>query len=104
MEIKIDRFKKKHASMIHDLFPKDWDFDFLKFVNRYFNYPGFVGFSIFSRNNIVGFGNLFIFDNIGWIGNIIIKEEYRKRGIGSKITTFLIEYGGNFGGLVGKKS
>ncbi len=94
---KIVDFKKEDTSITHELFPASWNFDFYSFINHYFNQPYFKGFSIINGNNVIGFGNLLFFDHIGWLGNIVVSEEYRNLGLGTKITKFLINQGKTIG-------
>jgi len=91
--ISIKPFEKTETLIIHNLYPTNWNFDFLEFIDRYFNSKFFFGFTVLENGRPIGFGNLFIFDNVAWIGNIVISEVSRGKGIGKFLMNHLFEFG-----------
>jgi GNAT superfamily N-acetyltransferase len=85
---------KDLESIIH-LFPISWGFDFSSFIKLYFEKDFFIGISVTSFGRIIGFGNLFIFNQVAWIGNIVIDKRFRRQGIGTDLVNNLIEIGRN---------
>ncbi|MBT8244904.1 GNAT family N-acetyltransferase, partial [Winogradskyella sp.] len=41
---------------------------------------------------IVGTGNIFFKDKIGWLGNIMVDKNFRGKGFGYQITKFLVDF------------
>jgi len=93
MPIVIKQYEKENAIIISKLFPKDWNFDFEKFISLHIDQEYFKGFTLSANNEPIGFGNLLIFGEVGWIGNIVVKKESRGKGLGTSITNHLIETG-----------
>ena len=93
MAIEIKQYEKENAVIISTLFPKDWNFDFEKFISLHIDQKYFKGFTLSANNEPIGFGNLLIFGEVGWIGNIVVKKVFRGRGLGTSITSHLIETG-----------
>ncbi|MBE9511534.1 MAG: GNAT family N-acetyltransferase [Bacteroidetes bacterium] len=97
MPIEIKQYKKENTIIISKLFPKDWNFDFEKFISLHIDQNYFIGFTLSANNEPIGFGNLMIFGEVGWIGNIVVKKTFRGKGLGTSITNHLIETGENAG-------
>ena len=91
--MKIKEFKLSDISILSPMFPPEWNFDFTNFANQYFNTSFFKGFTLIDHEDIIGFGNLFVFNSIAWLGNIIVEKAYRNKGLGTKITNHLIDFG-----------
>ena len=49
--------------------------------------------------NPIGFGNVFIFGSICWIGNIVVSDKHRKKGFGTEITEHLMQTGRDLGAV-----
>jgi GNAT superfamily N-acetyltransferase len=88
---KIIPFQTNHATNLAALFPEDWHFDFEKFIEIHSQNLYFKAFTLQADNQIIGFGNLFLFDNTAWLGNIVVGDRHRGKGCGSLITQHLIE-------------
>lgn len=74
MPIEIKQYEKENTIIISELFPKDWNFDFEKFISLQIDQKYFKGFILSTYNEPIRFGNLMIFGEVGWIGNIEKKE------------------------------
>jgi predicted N-acetyltransferase YhbS len=54
-------------------------------------------FLLLDDTKRVGIATCISYGKVGWFGNLIVKEEYRKRGAGSKLITHAINYMHNKG-------
>ena len=95
--MKLKQFQYTDSEILASLFPEDWHFNFINFVNQHSRRKYFKGFTLFDENKPIGFGCLFIFKYKAWLGNIVIDKNYRGEGFGTQITQKLIEVGWNFG-------
>jgi len=93
MEITIRPFDPRDAAVIQPLFPAEWRFDFGTFVRRHSPMDYFHGRTLAVDGKIAGYGNLFIFDYIAWLGNIVVSPDHRNQGLGTEFTRLLIEIG-----------
>ncbi len=90
-------YKPEHFATINGYFPPEWDFDFRKFISINHNRNYFRGFSLLDGREPIGFGNLMVFGSVCWIGNIVVSEKHRNKGLGTKITEYLIQKGRELG-------
>ena len=90
--LKIRQLRQSEISLLEDFPPADWNMDLPGFVSFHFGYPYFYPIVAETENKIVGFGNGILNDKVGWVGNIIVLSEYRKKGIGYELTNHLVEY------------
>lgn len=79
------------------LFPENWNFNFSAFIKIHGHQSYFKGFTFIYNRNIIGFGNLFLFEKTAWLGNIVIDKNFRGKGFGLSITKHLMEYGEKVG-------
>lgn len=77
---------------LNQLPPADWKADYESFLKGYFQEDFFKAFVLIHEGRIVGTGNAFIKNQLGWLANIIVLEEYRGRGLGYQMTQHLIDY------------
>ena len=88
--MKIDKITHVDLEQIRDLQPDGWkDISrvFRFYVNNFFCNP----VKVTIKNKIIGLGNSIIFSNTAWIAHIIVKKEYRNKGIGFQIVNYLIK-------------
>ena len=74
---------------VKELQPEGWpdiSIEFKQYLNKDFCYP----IKVIIANNIVGLGSSIVFEKTGWLAHIIVKTEYRNRGIGFEIVKYLI--------------
>jgi len=69
----------------------DWnmaleDFEFMKFLE-----PEGC-FVLYDQSKKVGIATCISYGQLGWFGNLVVKEEYRKKGAGSTLVTHAINY------------
>lgn len=77
---------------LNKLPPADWKFDYERFLKIYLKDDFFHSFAVVVDDKIVGTGNVLIKGEVGWLAHIIVDENYRNRGLGQKITEFLIDF------------
>ena len=97
MNTDIRPFKIEDSETVHKLFPEDWGFHFLSFIKMHIKQNYFKTISLIDFEKVFGYGNIFLFGKIGWLGNIVVAEEYRNKGFGTRITVELMEIGKRFG-------
>lgn len=88
--MKIRRLKYDEIGLLKDFSPPDWHFDLVNFMKMHFDEPYFIPLIADISNNVAGVGNGIITGETGWIGNIIVKEEFRRKGIATAITREVI--------------
>ncbi len=77
---------------LNTLSPKDWNFDYEAFLTDFMHEEYFHAFLQYEGKKIIGTGNVFIHEKIGWLANIIIDEKHRTKGNGSTMTQFLVDF------------
>ena len=88
----IRKLKKTDIEGLNKLPPIDWNFDYELFLDDFLRDDFFHAFVLIQHEKIVGTGNVLIKNNIGWLANIIVNGEYRGKGLGYKMTKFLVEF------------
>ncbi len=88
----IRALQEKDLKDLNKLKPIGWDFDFAAFVKGYKQHDFYHAFVLEMEGQIVGTGNIFLGDKVGWLANIIIDRTYRGRGLGYEMTAFLVEF------------
>ena len=90
------RIREILESEIHQLQnfpPDDWKLDLPRLFSFHFGHPYFYPTIAEVDGKIVGCGIGIIHGSVSWLGTIIVRPEYRRQGIGQKITSNLIDYG-----------
>lgn len=88
----INQLKESDIKGLNVLPPTDWKFDYETFLKGYLTEDYFYAFLLTQEEQIIGTGNVFLKEKIGWLANIIIKENYRGIGLGFKMTKFLVDF------------
>jgi GNAT superfamily N-acetyltransferase len=88
----IRKIRKDEFSLIRDLPPQNWSIDLEKVYNQHYDQDYFYPVISIIDSEIVGTGIAVVNDNSTWLGIIIVKENYRNKGIGKAITNHLINY------------
>jgi GNAT superfamily N-acetyltransferase len=83
---------RSEINLLQNFPPESWNLDLPVFISYHFGYSYFYPIVAEESDKIVGFGNGILNGSTGWLGNILVPSEYRKRGIGSGITRHLIEF------------
>jgi GNAT superfamily N-acetyltransferase len=88
----IREIKESDIEGLNNLPPEYWKFDYETLLQEFINDDFFYAFVQVLDNKIVGTGNIFIKGKIGWLANIIVDKNYRGKGLGYKITKFLVDF------------
>ncbi|MEJ2615762.1 MAG: GNAT family N-acetyltransferase [Ignavibacteriaceae bacterium] len=94
---KIRPLLKSEINLLKNFPPESWNLDLPVFISFHFDYPYFYPVVAEENNKIIGFGNGILNGSTGWLGNILVPSEFRRRGIGNEITGHLVEYFHNKG-------
>jgi GNAT superfamily N-acetyltransferase len=70
----------------------EWNFDFEKFQHLHLGEGTYQAFGGFIDDELISIGDVIINGKTGWLGNIVVKPEFRTNGYGQEITMFLINY------------
>ena len=89
---KIRQLQKSEIKLLQNFPPESWNLDLPLFISYHFNYPYFYPVVAEENSKIVGFGNGILNGSTGWLGNILVPSEFRRKGIGSEITEHLIKF------------
>ena len=89
---KIRALLKSEIHLLQNFPPENWNLDLPVFVSYHFDYQYFFPIVAEEEGRIVGFGNGILNGLTGWLGNILVPAEFRRKGIGNEITKHLIEY------------
>jgi GNAT superfamily N-acetyltransferase len=88
---KIRQIEQKEIPQLKKFPPKDWNLDIPKLFSFHYGYPYFYPAVAEVDKKIVGCGIANVNGTIGWLGTIIVLSEYRGQGIGTGITSNLIQ-------------
>lgn len=77
---------------LNHLPPLDWKFDYEQFLKDFAQENFFHAFVLVEKEKIVGTGNVLLKNGVGWLANIIVEKNYRRRGLGFKITKYLVDF------------
>ncbi len=79
-------------SGLNSLSPPDWKMDYEEFLKDFSEEEFFHPFILLENEQVVGTGNVFIKDKVGWLANIIVDKNHRGKGLGYTMTTFLVDF------------
>jgi GNAT superfamily N-acetyltransferase len=82
---------------VNAMVPEDWQFDLAQFLSFHYGQPYFYPIAAVSGGTVIGVGNGIMNGQTGWLGNIIVHADFRRKGIGQAITRNLVEYFKNKG-------
>lgn len=88
----IRKLKISDISRLNSLPPIDWKFDYEEFLMDFIGKNYFHSFVMLQEKKIIGTGNVFFREKIGWLANIIITGKLRGKGLGSEMTKFLVDH------------
>ena len=88
----IRELEESDISGLNNLPPADWKFDYETFIKSFIEDDFFYAFVIIQDKRIVGIGNVILKEKVGWLANIIVDENYRGKGLGYKMTKFLVDF------------
>jgi len=88
----IREVKKSEIEGLNNLPPADWKFDYETLLHEFINDDFFYAFIQIRDGKIVGTGNVFLKEKIGWLANIMVDKNYRGKGLGYEMTKFLVDF------------
>jgi len=88
----IRELKESDIIGLNSLPPLDWQFKYEDFLEDFLKEDYFYAFVIVEAEKKIGTGNVFFKDKVGWLCNIIIDENYRNKGLGFKMTKYLVDF------------
>lgn len=83
---------ESHIDGLNALPPLDWDFDYEAFLRDFRQESYFHAFCHVLDGNVVSTGNIFTNDQAAWLANILVDQQYRRKGIGRDITQHLVDF------------
>jgi GNAT superfamily N-acetyltransferase len=90
--VTIRKIEKDELSLVRDLPPPEWNIDLEKVYSYHYDQEYFYPVVAVIDSEITGTGIAMINDNATWLGTIIVRENFRKKGLGKAITDHLILY------------
>jgi ribosomal protein S18 acetylase RimI-like enzyme len=84
--------KSNELPLLKGFAPPEWNSNVAQLFAFFFGQPYFHPIVAELAGEIVGCANGLLNGRTGWLGNIIVLPEYRGQGIGSALTTHLVEY------------
>ena len=87
----ITSFQTKYLDQLDRLPPANWQSSAYDLFMHNDWQPWFHAFQMLDKEKLVGFGLIFHFDDVAWLGWILVHEKYRKQGIGTNMSEFLVE-------------
>lgn len=81
---------------IQAVVPSYWSKDLKKLAISYEDKNYFNAVVYEEDGEVVGFGNAIIFKESAWLGHIMVKDNYKRKGIGTEIVDYLMEICKNY--------
>lgn len=97
MNFNIEPFDPKYIDQLNQLCPDEWQSNAYDLFMHNEWQPWFHPYQLVIENKLIGFGMLFHFVTVAWLGWIIVHKHQRNKGYGAKITNHLIAEGRKFG-------
>ena len=97
MEWIVSKFENRYLDQLDDLPPKEWQSNAYDLFTYNDWQPWFHPYQVVDGQKLAGFGMLFHFDDLAWLGWIVVDKKYRGKGIGTSITNHLLSEGKKLG-------
>jgi len=88
----IREMRADEVPLLKDFAPPEWKTDLSRIFGRHFGQPYFHAIAAELAGVMVGCANGLLQGNTGWLGNIIVRPDIRRRGTGKALTEALIEF------------
>ena len=88
----IRELKESDIRGLNKLPPSDWSYDYEGFLTSYLADDFFYAFVMIQDEKIIGTGNVFLKGMVGWLANIIVDGNYRRKGLGFEMTKYLVDF------------
>jgi GNAT superfamily N-acetyltransferase len=89
--LEIRRLEDVEITLLHDLTPDTWTYDLAGFFRKYFEQPFFHAIVAVIDGKLVGTAEGIVNGNVGWLGNVIVAPEFRRRGIGFELARTMMD-------------
>lgn len=89
----IEKLSVHDICKLQEVVPESWDKNLPDLVIKYYDKDYFYAVVAKEGKDIVGFGHNIDFKNTGWLGHILVKDGYKRQGIGKSIVNELIKVG-----------
>lgn len=89
--ISIEPLKRDDIPNLADFAPPEWNSPLNHFLDFHFGQDYFQAYVSRERNRIAGTGSIILNGESGWLGNIIVAPEFRRFGLGTRITEYLLD-------------
>lgn len=90
--MQISPLEAKDLDLIPEINPPDWG-DISQVFRRHLDQDYFYAIKVTDESQLIGVGELMILENSAWLGNIVVREAARGRGVGKMITEHLMQKG-----------
>ncbi|MCF8427927.1 MAG: GNAT family N-acetyltransferase [Bacteroidia bacterium] len=88
--MKFAPFTAQDLIQIPSIQPEEWG-DIRPHLQNYLDQDFSFPIKLEEDGKLIGIGAGIVHENIAWLGHIIVHRDYRKQGLGSKITQTLVE-------------
>jgi GNAT superfamily N-acetyltransferase len=89
--MEIRHIEENEIGFAQGMFSESWDSDLFKLFRKYSNDRRFHPLAVFKNGDMAAFGQALVFGKTAWLGNICVKNEYRRQGIGTALTSELVD-------------
>jgi GNAT superfamily N-acetyltransferase len=90
----ISPFNIHLLDQLEKLPPREWQSNAYELFLHNEWQPWFYPYQVTIGQKLVGFGMFFLFEEVAWLGWIIVHKKHRNQGIGSAISKHLVEKAG----------
>jgi GNAT superfamily N-acetyltransferase len=90
--IKIRGLLRPEINLLKNFPPEDWNTDLPALFSYHYDFLYFYPIVAEEEGKLVGCANGIFNNKVGWLGNIIVLPEHRRKGIGLRLTKHLVEY------------
>jgi GNAT superfamily N-acetyltransferase len=90
--LKIRQIVEPEIHHLQNFPPEEWNLDLPRLFSFHFGHSYFYPAVAEADGTIVGCGIAIVHGPVSWLVTIVVLPEYRRQGIGQKITTHLIDY------------
>lgn len=91
MDNKITPFDTRYLDQLDRLPPASWQSSAYDLFMQNEWQPWFHPYQITDGNKLLAFGMFFLFENIAWLGWILVHHKARNQGLGTRMSAFLVE-------------
>jgi len=88
----IRKIQPEELRLVRNLPPPEWNLDLEEVYRSHYGKEYFYAVVAVAGSEIAGTGMAVVNGNATWLGTIVVKKNYRRKGIGSAITKHLIDY------------